>query len=125
MGDEKLAMAVGSVLLFVSLVLGLFMLATLSSGSTNPKPLLTLHVHGIGLGIALLTISVLLSYVSRYAALKRIAAVFSSAGAVLFPLGLAMRLAGDATIFSTAVEILGASLFIGGLAAAIAVFAER
>ncbi len=125
MEDEKVAMTVGSVLLFVSLVLGLFMLATLSSGGTNPGLLVALHVHGIGLGVALLIISVLLSYVSRYAALKRLAAAFSSAGAVLFPLGLAIRLAGDTTGFSTVVEIVGASVFIGGLAVAMTIFADR
>lgn len=125
MKDEKVAMAAGSALLFVSLVLGLFMLATLSSGGTNPKALIALHVHGIGFGLALLIISVLLSYVSRYATLKRIAVAFSSAGAVLFPLGLAIRLAGDATGLSTVVEVLGASIFIGGLAVAITIFADR
>lgn len=124
MDAEKLLMWVGWAMVFAFVGAGIIMLDTLSSGGTNPRLLVTMHVHGIGLGIVLLLLSRELSRIARYPTLRKVAALSSSAGALVFVSGIGLKLASVTGDAATLLEVLGAAMVAAGVAVTVAILSE-
>lgn len=114
----------GWAMVFAFVGVGIIMLDTLSSGGRNPPLLVALHAHGMGLGIVLLLLSRELSRMARYPTLRKVAALSSSAGALVFVSAIGLGLVAGASDAATLLEVLGAALVAGGVAVTIALLTE-
>lgn len=123
MDAERIPMWVGWAMVFAFAGVGIIMMNTLGAGGANPPLLVAMHVHGIGLGIVLLLLSRELARIVRYPALRNVAALSSSIGALVFVSAIGLKLiapGGAATMF----EVLGAALMAGGVAVTVALLSE-